>query len=503
MRKLVRFILLIAVLVAIFLLVSPIYYGKRTEFFVKKMVRSMNQQYNKVGVNATVQSYQRSWYSSKVVVNVSINNPKFNAAYKKFFDPAFTAKKPFAYQEVIEVSHGPVVYRHVRSLFSAAYLKGHITLPKVVRERLHLTKPFARYAGSIGYRGTFSGQFKMAPVRFASKYLSFETHGVVYRGKIDAALNHFSGKSLAQPMSLHVQYKGLDEKIHLTGVGHTHFNLSRAPVGLWVGSIHAKLPHESLVIKAPGSKNAMTSTYSGLSERLEATLLHNQYTLGFDARVKHFEGYGVQSVKNIRFDWRANNMNATVFKQFQDLFMQSIVQYGDKGTDAVGKKLAEIGPKLLTKQSSFEIRHLTFTLPKGTVALNAKTATPGYKSGMPVFEMLGLLHASLHVSADRSLVDYYLQLARKIYQAKLAERFPVMAPGPAIPKSNTGKKPLSVSSPVKRRPKLASKIKFLIRADKLFKYALKKGYISLKDGRYVTTLVKTPSGLTANGKRIK
>ena len=103
MRKVLLGFLVIIVLIVIFLLASPVYYGKQAQFFIDKAVSSTNQNYGKYGVQASVKSYQRGWYSSTAIIDVAVDNAKAKEFYKRYLNPQYDIRQPLVYKEVLTV----------------------------------------------------------------------------------------------------------------------------------------------------------------------------------------------------------------------------------------------------------------------------------------------------------------------------------------------------------------------------------------------------------------
>lgn len=522
MRKVLSGIVVIIVLVIVFLLAAPIYYGKQAQFFINKAVSSANQNYGKYGVHASVESYQRSWYTSTAVVDVAIDNAKLKAFYKKYVDTNFNLQHSVIYREVLTVSHGPVLYHFMsHNPLSAAYVTGYVELPADLERRLQLTASVLTFGGSISYAGVFTGNVDMPAFFYNSPQVTLKFQGLSFLGSMSSDLSHFAGHYTIQPLMLDLKNANQNAGLKIIlSVIKTHFDFQRTPMGLWVGYTQSNLQSDKIILTTVSAQKTDHNVvqYNDVSTSTKLALVDNGYSFNYNTTIGSYQAFSRFKATNIKMNFDVNNLNAMVAQTIQELVLQRLSVGALQPDQVTLNEVTGLLPKLITNKTTVKINEISFDLPKGSVAVQGEFSWPGYEAGMPVFAMAMITHASLNVSAGKELVDQAIAQANKIAQeqaqATAAVSLPMMEPGPVIlPAAKQGQPAITPAAvkPVVVKPTAAAPLSDippaylgeLTEASGLFQFCLAQGYISEVNHQYTTTLNYAAGNFTANGKQVK
>lgn len=519
MRKLLGTILIVVLLVVIFLLASPVYYGKQAQFFINKAVTNANQHYGKYGADVSVVNYHRSWYTSTAVLDVTISNMKLKKWYKQYINPKFNLQTSLVYKEVLTVSHGPIMYHYIGgNPFSAAYLEGIVELPLDLKQRLGLTAPILVFKGSISYAGVFTGNVDMPAFAYDSPEMALKFKGLSFMGSMSSDLSHFAGDYTVQPVN--VNFENMKEKTDVqvsTSPVQAQFDFTRTPMGLWVGDAKSATPHELFryTTMEDHKPHRFVVRYEGVLTHVSLALVNNHYSVSYHTSMAGYQAFSKVKVTHVKVNVEVNNLNASVAESLQELILRS-VSTGDVQFDKVlTRDTMHLLPRLITNKTMVNIKDISFDLPKGSVKINGQFAWPSYEPGMPLVTMGMITHASLNVSVGKALLDQVIAEANQIAKEQAAKEeaavkpsLPVMEPGPVL--LSADHKPLA-AVPVKKE--LAKKtapesavspyLNELSEADGFLKFCLMQGYVVEKDNAYEARLKYAADILTANGKQVR
>lgn len=495
MRKFIGFIVVVIVLIVIFLLASPVYYGKTAERVAKQMVANTNKDYGKYGVHAVLQGYQRHWYSSTAEVLVTVNSAAAKLFYKKNIDPNFDLKQPIRFHEMLSISHGPVIYAsHAHGRFAAAYVRGFVVGPKVMRERLHLSQPIVHYAGRLSYRGVFTGSIIVSPIVYDSPNNSTRYGGVTIYARITPNLDSITGTSLTQSM---ISKSNKNSGLAVISGMHSQFDLHKTPSGLWVGKSTGAVGSVKLFV--PGGPMPLYVIYKDYHPSLSLKKIGDAYSISLGAKMASLTYEKGKTVRDLDFVLNINNLNASVFKRIQDAVLAVAFDPEQHQQTWLFNTLVAQTPKLLTNKTNIALKNLSVQLPNGQIRLSADLRFPNLKPGMPVFGLLMAADADLNIMAAQKVVDYYVNMANQKMNAYQAEKqkevatevaktriaaesaahgkahktLPTMEPGPVLPPQNT--------------------------IQRTFESYLQKGWIQKIKGNYHTHIQYQAGRIIANG----
>lgn len=503
MRKIIYAIMIIIALVIIFLLASPVYYGKCTKHFMRQAIVHANRQYAPYRIKVRLVSFKRRWYSSDAVVEVSVNNLAFKKFYKKYIDPNFNLKQAFTYKEIMRVEHGPVIYHSTNGLsFSAASLQGYAQIPAALKRKLHLSQPLLSFAGTVSYRGAFRGNIIMAPIHYHSKLGTFDWQGVAFHGRVGAALKSIKGSYVNQAINAHINASKSDalaqDVIVQLSPSTTQLNMQRHAGNLWTGSMNTFIKEEKVLIHDRSSKrNAITeSRYQGVSSHVVLSLQKKQYNIDYHVAVKSLLFGGKYHANNIDAHVIFHALDANTLIALQKMAIKELSVQGKSASHSVLDALNKEAVKLITPQTKVEFKNFSIDFPQGNFKQQAAFSWPQASAQQTFSTLMFGIKVDAHVSVAKSLVDYIVKqidAAAKQYQPK-PKPLP-LEPGPVM----LGKK---AAAPAKPSPSAAYKA-YADQAQSMLAALVSQGYIILQQGYYSSKINYSLGQLIANGKKIQ
>lgn len=227
MKKWLITIISIIIILAAILLVVPFITGKviatRYQYFLDQVAQTKY-------LNVKVISYERHWFNSSAVIQITLN-PQIRVL------PSQSPRKPITVQVVQNIMHGPILYApvdgHKKLLFGLAYIHSEVDKPRLnFWADTHL-----KFDGSISY----NSKAPLISISLPQEKRSFVFKNINIEGNTELNFNSLSGKISVASMNINDAY--VNEQ--LTGFT-ADYDLNKTLLGLYLGDRNFNIQKLSL-----------------------------------------------------------------------------------------------------------------------------------------------------------------------------------------------------------------------------------------------------------------
>lgn len=410
MKKIIGLVVILAVLV----LGSYYGMGLLTERTFKRNVDIINQSN---GLFVDVEHYNRGWFSSSALVNLSLRFPSHvvkNADGQTAVIPAkeYKVKIPFM------VFHGPVMFSHRGVKFGLGYADTQVLLPtKYVSEfnTMYTTasiQPKLNLSLLVNYLDNSFINMDIPAFKLISKNDGsiFDWSGLNTQMNLSRGLHKIKGNVGLDGLQM------IKDKVKATfGKMVADYNLHQANGGIYLGEAAFSLPQ--LVVENGNQKMfALEQWDMHTSSDIQQNLFSSSFTTSFKKLMLHDKQYGPGML-----EISVKNLDAPTLAQINQL-SNSMQQSSVEARQQTVMGLLPLLPKLLSKGPAIEISKLSLVMPEGVVNGNLLISLPAGEVANP-FQMIQKLqgHSTLTVPSKVVREIMLISMRQKLQKPSLQQ----------------------------------------------------------------------------------
>jgi hypothetical protein len=373
-----RKIVLIAVVILLFLLISPWAMG----IYIERLYPSVFKVYETSGFTVKIIQYHRGWFCSDAKILVQIQQSDL----RSFLDEL---KLPNEYEFQGHIQHGPIIYRPLHglsTLFGLASIRN--TSPTQNLEiadfmgftakhynQIILTKIHLKYPNSLIQIALDRGESGI----WLNEDLK-KLHGEWHIDRLTIA-DDVASISLPEVIFEFDQYGPND--YYLLGNNHLHI-----PIVEWK-EVDGKF------LKVIDFKT------SGYVEEKESTFSVNRQ---FDFQKLLIDGY---SFGPMGFEITGKKINAEAVKNLFQSYLD-ISERGELYQSQLKQKMWMIIPTIVIQDTEIQLNHLNITTPNGKFSLQGKIQWPDPYVPEDISELLQSMNANADLQISKKILDQWL-----------------------------------------------------------------------------------------------
>ena len=406
--------LIVVVLVILILLSIPWFMGKSAQRQLTRYVTETNQLNQQQGIEITLASYHRGWFSSDAKLLVRITDPALAHALRTWvFTPGLSPDQPVVFVERLHIAHGPIVSQSLHGVRHIHFALGAVTatLPwpahvNKTLKTLYAGKPILVTRAILHYSGALDTYLTAPPLHYvaASKEGPFtvdwaglesniQLNSAYNKLKMNTTVHRFQASAMGQEFVI--------DKITKETLAH------KTVGGFWLAD-HMSV---SMPYMGAGSFFDLKNFNIVANTRLVKGSVSGNMQWKYDELKLLGQNYGP-----LLLQVEINNVRSAPLRSLYALSLQA-----DKTNlppQLFFKELLKLAPQFFQKNTAVMLKNFSLSTPQGKIAMRGALTwpqlPPSHNLAVVLDHMVGKFQGQIPASLLNALIDVSCDYDKKL-----------------------------------------------------------------------------------------